>query len=244
MKKVFCFLIVFIMAAVTAANLSGCSLLSKYNDPKSMEIDGEIYVTGFYDDLWADGITVGEDEPAAFESNYHYWWKVKNAPFDMYCAQNKEALYWNPAIYCKESQFDEVEAYYSDPENYDYYIGRYLEDDTSVLIGEEDEVYAEQAIKFIMQLDSAGVGGLFDPLEDRKVTFNVEWLDWDRVTIYRTSKDGFFTTLHMELAIYNGELYMAYDEQNGRTTFYRFDEDVSEHMVGLFGQYGMLQSKS
>ena len=232
------------MAAAVAAFfvcLSGCSLLPEYSDPKSMEIEGEVYVTGFYENLWPDGITVGEDEPAVFESNYHNWWKVKNAPFNMYCAQNKEALYWNPAIYCKESEFKEVEAYYSDPENYNYYIGRYLEDDTSVLLGENDEEYAERAIRFIMELDNTfGVGGLFDPFEDRKVTYDVEWLDWDRVTIYRVSKDGFFTTLHMELAIYNGGLYDPIDEQNGQTTFYRFDEDVSEYMAALFVELNVI----
>ena len=30
-----------------------------------MEIEGEVYVTGFYDYLLPSGITVGEDEPAA-----------------------------------------------------------------------------------------------------------------------------------------------------------------------------------
>lgn len=234
---------VLLIAVICMVILSGCSLLPKYSDPKSMEIDGEIYVTGFYDNLWPDGITVGEDEPAAFESKYHNWWKVENAPFDMYCAQNKEALYWNPTIYCKESQYDEVKDYYSNAENYNYYIGRYLEDDTSVLLGENDEEYAERAVKFIMELDNAfGAGGIFDPFEDRKVTFNVELFDWDRVTIYRVSKDGFFTTLHMELAIYDGGLYRysSYDEKNMQTTFYRFDEDVSEYMVALFIKLNVL----
>lgn len=39
--------------------------------PESMEIYGQIYVTGFYDNLWPDGFTVGEDEPVAFESEYY-----------------------------------------------------------------------------------------------------------------------------------------------------------------------------
>ena len=230
-----CFLPIAAAAAVSLMCLSGCFLLPNYNDPKSMEIDGETFVTGFYDGLWPVGITVGEEEPHAFESEYHTWWKVENAPFELYCAQNKEALYWNPAIYCKESEFDKVEAYYSDPENYNYYIGRYLEDESSVLLGEQDEPYAERAIQLIMQMDNTvGFGGIFDPFEDRKVTYEVEWLDWDRVTVFRTSKDGFFTTLHMELALYRGGLYKAYNEQDGQTTFYRFDEDVSDYLAALF----------
>ena len=101
-------------------------------------------------------------------------------------------------------------------------------------------------IEFIMELDTTvGVGGIFDPFEDRKVALNVEWLDWDRVTVYRVSKDGFFTTLHMELALCDGALYSAfsYDEQTGQTIFYRFDEDVSEHMASLFAAYGLLENQ-
>lgn len=246
MKNIIVCISVICVSAIVAAgvvSLSACSLLPKYSDPKSMGIDGEVYVTGFYDDLWPDGITIGEGEPAAFESKYYYWWKVENAPFDMYCAQNKEALYWKPAVYCKESQFDRVKQYYSDPENYDYYIGRYLEDDTSVLLDENDEEYAERAIDFMIKLDNAlGAGGLFDPFRDAKVTLNAELFDWDRVTIYRVSKDGFFTTLHMELALYGGALYVyhSYDEQKSQTTFYRFEEDVSEHMASLFYKLNVL----
>ena len=121
------------------------------------------------------------------------------------------------AIYCKESQFEQVKAHYSNPSNYNYYIGRYLEDDTSVLLDKNDEEYAERAIKFLIDLDSTfGVGGIFDPFEDRKITVDVEFLDWDRVTIYRISKDGFFTTLHMELAIYNGTLYRHVSSDDSR----------------------------
>ena len=74
-------------------------------------------MTGFYENLWVEGIVFGEDDIPDFETKYHIWWKVENAPFDMYCAQNKEALWWNPAIYCKKSQFDTVKNYYEDADN-------------------------------------------------------------------------------------------------------------------------------
>ena len=232
-----------VAALLCVAYLSGCSLLPQYSDPARMEIDGQTFVTGFYDHLWPDGIVVGEGEPAAFESEYHIWWKVDGAPFELYCAQNKEALYWNPAIYCRESEFEEVEAYYADPENYHFYIGRYLEEDTSVLLGNDDAAYAERAIGFIMELDSTfGVGGIFDPFMEKTVAFSGEVSGYDRVTIYRVSKDGFFTTLHMELAVCDGGLYRyrSYDEQKDQTIFYRFDDDVSEHMVNLFERYELI----
>lgn len=236
MKK----LITLLIAASFTIGLSGCFLMQKYSDPKSIIIDGHTYVTGFYENLWPNGITVGEERPTYYESAYHYWWKVENAPFDMYCAQNKEALYWNPAIYCRESEFEEVNRYYSDPQNYDYFIGIYLEDEQHIRLSEQDEPYAERAIEFIIEMDNAlGAGGIFDPLQDKKITLDAEFFDWDRVTIYRTSKDGFFTTLHMELAIYDGALYrqISYDESKKQTTFYVFDKDVSDYMVDLFEKY-------
>ena len=108
---------------------------------------------------------------------------------------------------------------------------------------EQYEEYAEKAIEFIIALDSTfGVGGIFDPFEDRKITVDVEFLDWDRVTIYRISKDGFFTTLHMELAIYNGTLYrhVSSDDSKKQTVFYCFDDDVSRHMVDAFLSYEII----
>ena len=247
MRKLFRILIIMAIAAVGTASLSGCFLLPQYNDSNSMEIGGETYVTGFYDNLLASGISYHEPETAEFESKYHNWWKVEGAPFDMYCAQNKEALNWHPAIYCKQRQFDEVKAYYTNPDNYNYYIGMYLEYDTTVLLGEYDEEYAERAIEFIIELDNAfGAGGIFDPLEDRKITVSGEALDSDKVTIYRVSKDGFFTTIRLALTVYDGMLYChhSYDEQKDQTTFYFFDEDVSRHMVNLFEQCGLIERQA
>ena len=93
----------FVMIASITILTSACSFLPKYSDPESIDIDGETYMTGFYENLWVEGIVFSEDDIPNFETKYHIWWKVENAPFDMYCAQNKEALWWNPAIYCKKS---------------------------------------------------------------------------------------------------------------------------------------------
>ena len=243
MKKFVLTIISALLLALMTLSLCGCFILPKYSDPKSIEIADEIYVNGFYDNLWVDGITVAEETPPDMETKYHYWWKVDNAPFDMYCAQNKEKLYWNPSIYCKKSEYEKVKAYYASPENYDYFIGTYLKDENHIKLDEQYEEYAEKAIEFIIALDSTfGVGGIFDPFEDRKITVDVEFLDWDRVTIYRISKDGFFTTLHMELAIYNGTLYrhVSSDDSKKQTVFYCFDDDVSRHMVDAFLSYEII----
>lgn len=239
MKKFFYILIALIIATITVVNLSGCFLLPKYNNPKSMEIGGETYVTGFYDELYVVGIQYHEPETAEFDSDYHYWWKVDGVPFEMYCAQNKEALNWTPAVYCKKSEFDKVNAYYDDTANYDYYIGGWEEGEPRIRLSENDGTeYAERAIQFKLGIR----GGIFDPYKDRLVTVETEYFEWYRAVIYRVSKDGIFTTEKSEWAICNDYLYIAhgYDDDKRQTTFYRTDEDVSEHMVSLFRQYGIL----
>lgn len=231
-------------AVLAAAVLCSCAFLPKYRDPKRITIDGETYISGFYGDLWPNGITVGEDEPCDLESKYHLWWKVEGAPFSLYCAQNKEALYWNPAVYCKESEFATVQAYYADPENYIYYIGNYLEDEDHIRLDEADEGYAEEAVRFIIRLEDAlGKSALLNPLrpfEESKTEIVTQLLEWNRVTLYRVSKDGFFTTLHKELAILDDTLYVfvSYDGDTGTATFYRFDEAVSSRLVPLFKKHG------
>ena len=219
--------------------LSGCFLLPKYNDPASMEIGGERYVRGFYDELYVVGIPYQEPETAAFDSPYHHWWKVDGTPFELYCAQNKEALNWTPAVYCRESEFDRVSAYYANTAHYDYYIGGREEGAPRVKLSENDgTAYAERAIQF----KAGAKGGIFDPYKDRLVDVKVEYLDWYRAVIYRVSQDGLFTTERSEWAICDDRLYIAHghDEEEGLTTFYSPDEDVSEHMVNLFRQYGLI----
>lgn len=239
MRKLFHILTIMTIVLVGTASLSGCFLLPSHNDPESMEINGETYVRGFYDGLYVVGIPYHEPETAAFDSQYHNWWKVDGVPFEMYCAQNKEAMNWTPAVYCRESEFDEVKAYYAETANYDYYIGGWEEGEPRIQLSESDGTeYAERAIQF-----KAGIrGGIFDPNKDRLVDVKVEYFDWYRAVIYRVSKDGLFTTEQSEWAICNDYLYInqGYDGDSGQATFYHTDEDVSRHMVNLFKKYGLI----
>ena len=236
-KKFIALLLAAVIAAMTLG-LTGCFLLPKYNDPTSMEINGETYVSGFYDNLWPVGITVAADESPAFESKYHKWWKVKNAPFDMYCAQNNEALYWKPAIYCKESEFEEVKAYYADTANYDYYIGGWETGTPQIeLTDESDKSYAERAICFRREV----TGGISDSFNDSLVTVEVDidLLNWQRGAIYRVSRDDFFTTSREEWAVLSDGVYFfyEYDDTCGTATFYSLEADVSAYLAALFEKY-------
>ena len=162
-KKLSSIASVVMIASITILT-SACSFLPKYSDPESIDIDGETYMTGFYENLWVEGIVFSEDDIPNFETKYHIWWKVENAPFDMYCAQNKEALYWNPTIYCKKNQFDTVKNYYADTNNFNYYTGLYGDsnkDSRIRLDGELNYSLLEEAIALNMQIEaSSGKGHL------------------------------------------------------------------------------------
>ena len=150
-------------AAITAiaAVLSACAFLPAYRDPERIEIGGEAYVSGFYENLWPDGIAFGEDDPPAFETEYRLWWEVMGAPFSLYCAQNKEALYWNPTIYCKESESEEIGAYYADTGNFDYSMGLYGDShkDERIKLNGADTALLEKAISLNARIqENAGKG--------------------------------------------------------------------------------------
>ena len=240
MKKLRVILIVLFIAAMLAVGASGCFLLHDHSSPDSMEIDGETYVKGFYGDLYVVGIAYRESQTAEFESTNHYWWNVEGAPFELYCAQNKEAMLWNPTVYCKQSEYEEVKAYYADVSNYDYYIGGWEEGEPRIQLSESDGTdYAERAIQF----KDGITGSIFDKNNKRLVTVDgVDWFDWYRAVIYHVSKDGLFTTERSEWAICNDNLYIAYDSDDDKhqTTFYYPDEDVSNHIVALFKKYQII----
>lgn len=164
MKKHFRAKPLLLSIAATAAAcyaLAACSLLPSHRDPARIEIGGEAYVSGFYENLWPDGIAFGEDDPPAFETEYHLWWEVAGAPFSLYCAQNKEALYWNPTVYCKESESEEAGAYYADAKNFDYYMGLYGDShkDERIKLGGADTALLEKAISLNARIqENAGKG--------------------------------------------------------------------------------------
>ena len=229
------------LCAAACAAFAGCSLLHDHSDPKSVKIDGKTYVTGFYENLWTDGIPYLREEPADYESKTHQWWKLRDTPFDMYCAEHKEALIWQPAVYCLEGQYDKAKAYYKDPQNYDYYIGIYLDDDNHVK-ADGDRRLLEEVVSAAMQFEQTALrGGVFDPYRDKKVTYGVAWLEWQRPTVYRVSRDGLFTTIHLELAIYDGKLLIPHTGGESESAFYDlFPEEAGSYVIELFYKYGII----
>ena len=250
MKKHFRAKPLLLSIAATAAAcyaLAACSLLPSHRDPARIEIGGEAYVSGFYENLWPDGIAFGEDDPPAFETEYHLWWEVAGAPFSLYCAQNKEALYWNPTVYCKESESEEAGAYYADAKNFDYYMGLYGDShkDERIKLGGADTALLEKAISLNARIqENAGKGLLTGKKDFSDIEISIPCAEVLPVqpVFYRVSKDGFFTTIQNEWLVAGGNLYIfgSYDGDTDMYTAYIIDSAASAYMIALLNKYGLL----
>lgn len=250
MKKHFRAKPLLLSIAATAAAcyaLAACSLLPSHRDPARIEIGGEAYVSGFYENLWPDGIAFGEDDPPAFETEYHLWWEVAGAPFSLYCAQNKEALYWNPTVYCKESESEEAGAYYADAKNFDYYMGLYGDShkDERIKLGGADTALLEKAISLNARIqENAGKGLSTGKKDFSDIEISIPYAEVLPVqpVFYRMSKDGFFTTIQNEWLVADGNLYIfgSYDGDTDMYTAYIIDSAASAYMIALLNKYGLL----
>lgn len=250
MKKHFRAKPLLLSIAATAAAcyaLAACSLLPSHRDPARIEIGGEAYVSGFYENLWPDGIAFGEDDPPAFETEYHLWWEVAGAPFSLYCTQNKEALYWNPTVYCKESESEEAGAYYADAKNFDYYMGLYGDShkDERIKLGGADTALLEKAISLNARIqENAGKGLLTGKKDFSDIEISIPYAEVLPVqpVFYRMSKDGFFTTIQNEWLVADGNLYIfgSYDGDTDMYTAYIIDSAASAYMIALLNKYGLL----
>ena len=243
-KKLSSIASVVMIASITILT-SACSFLPKYSDPESIDIDGETYMTGFYENLWVEGIVFSEDDIPNFETKYHIWWKVENAPFDMYCAQNKEALYWNPTIYCKKNQFDTVKNYYADTNNFNYYTGLYGDsnkDSRIRLDGELNYSLLEEAIALNMQIEaSSGKGHLTEKenLSDIEIHIPSDEILPIQPVLYRVSKDGFFTTIQNSWIVTKNAVYIEgmYDGETEQSyTAYKISSEASEYILKLLSE--------
>ena len=248
-KKAFSIFASIVMIASITIITSACSFFPKYSNPESIDIDGEIYMSGFYEYLWVEGIVFGENDIPDFETKYHFWWKVENAPFDMYCAQNKEALWWNPAIYCKKSQFDTVKNYYENADNFNYYVGLYGDsnkDSRILLDGNLNYSFLEEAIVLNMQikayLEKGSLTGKKDFSDIEVHVPSAEILPVQPV-LYRISKDGFFTTIQNSWIVTKKEIYIegVYDgEAEQSYTAYKISSESNEYILKLLSEKGII----
>lgn len=237
MKKVIGILI-FIISLVS---LSGCAFIdaqirAKNTPPSSIEIEGEEYVTGFYNNLFAVGVSYREPETCLFTKSPYSWWHLGDGLFDMYCCEHVDSMWWHPTLYCKKSQVEEVKNYYLDIENYDYYIGLYGGEPIQ-LSDDLNRSNAENAISLILKDDSYRRKTL------RRVTYNITINEYERFIFYRKSKDGLFTTVHESLIYYQNNIYLMNYEDGSKnvTHLYIPPERFNEYLCSLLQEYNLIE---
>lgn len=209
--------------------LTSCGSFS----PNAVTIKGETYKTNFYkyygNNLHPIGIEPRDLSTADFKQDKYHYWELTNKRYHMYFGVNEESATWSPTIYCLSEELREAKEYYSDLDNYFYYIGEYQNEKSYLKIQTEKYLSAmEQAIKVMVTR----------PLS-RKQNKKIDISTFDSVTIFRTSKDYLFTSTRDEF-LYNEEIgfiYLAAYFEDKNSVYYTFGKENNELLSELYKTY-------
>ena len=210
--------------------LTSCASFS----PNSVTIDGKIYKTGFYkyygSDLHVLGIKARDFSTSEHREGKFHYWKFDHPTYEMYFGENEESELWSPTLYCLNTELREAKQFYSDLDNYSYYIGEWSEEDSFAKV--EDEKYypaIEAAIKIMVT----------QPFSRRKKD-KLDPFSLDRMTLFRQSNDNLFTTTRDEF-LYDEELgfvYLGvYYDDSGDCVYYTFSKENNELLTELYKSY-------
>lgn len=217
--------------------LTSCGSFS----PNAVTINGETYKNNFYkyygDDLVPLNIKVRDFSTSEHKEGKYHFWKLENQKFQMYFGAYEEAEVWNPILYCLSSQLREAKQYYSDLDNYTYYIGNWSEEETYTKVEEEKYLPAiEQAIKVMVTT----------PLSRRKKD-KLDPESLEKFTIFRQSNDGLLTTAREEF-FYSEELGVIYAESflldSGDCIYYTFSKENNELLTELYKNFKGVETSS
>lgn len=215
---------------------SGCGLLPYYQNPKKIVIEDVEYVSGFYDNLYVIGIEYKELSTSLFTIKNHHFWHLDDSPFDIYYGVHKEALTWNPILYCQKEEYDEVNAYYHNLDNFDYYIGLYLDKESIVKLDDNiDRGLIEKAVELAIADGNKRVKGY------QKLTLYLDGKNYTRPVVFRQSNDNIFTTTQSEWIFYENNLYkLEYlDGSNDKYHLFALDIDVNDYIASILNQYDL-----
>ena len=207
--------------------LTSCTTMPQ----NSVTINGNTYKTGFSkyygDDLHIVGLTQKDFSTSDYKSGKFHYWLLKDQKFDMCYGEHEESLIWNPTLYCVTTEIAEAKAYYTNLDNYDYFIGQYLNEESFIKV--EDDKYfnaIEYAIKTM-------VTSPFSRREHKKI--NLE--DYESMTLFRVSKDNLLTTTRDQF-LYSEEtgfIYLStYLDDSGDAVYYTLNKENREPLKELY----------
>ncbi len=228
--------IAFIIAlSVLVSLLSGCVGLA----PKSPEsiTDGKItYKTGFYGSLFPNVFEYSGDSVKAENITLN---KIVHDKFVLYHAD--VGSYVEGTIYCDEKDYDNVQSYYDNPENYSYYC----------ILGVDSETQNTKAIEIadvdtdkFYDLLTFAEDNTYDPF-DKEHNSNIEQItlpmpDDDantRIVFYKESLDSLFvSTTGNEYYIIDNQLYLVYRYDFGHGEYeeliaVKIPDEISRYFV-------------
>lgn len=190
--------------------------------PDRVRIDGKVYRTGFYGDLWPKNLSYTGEE---YEVRGITFRRLDCGTFD--CVQAPIGSKTGGTIYCLASQWEEARAYYEDSGSYIYYCGINVKESR-----DEDKQYFEiediDLEKYEALVEHGGVFG-YDPFdgiknaasESREVIIDTEEVDpRPYINFFKESRDGMFGSFKGRyFFILDGTMYLA-----------RY-HNISEHFV-------------
>lgn len=229
-----------IVAAIVATLcLSGCGIQYYIND--SVPIEGNMYKRGFYGDLYPTNVVCTEE---TYDLEGLEFQRVVHHKFDLVHADIGE--YVSGTLYCNEEQWEEAEAYYSNPNNFRYYceIGTPKKDKESEVmeIPDVDVVIFEELLTFAAESE-------YNPFEPKSKTKTVDLPMPDdeespKIVFYKESIDGSFISLKAySFHIIDNQLYLVYYYDYGEGRYKKLvavpaPKEISDYFIGyLEGKY-------
>lgn len=211
-------LIIVLVPVVYVGYLLHSDSLSQAAD---VTIDGVTYRSGFYGDLYPVFGEVGDKGSKTLQDNIIFEdgaRKFRRVDFEGHdWVHSYTGRYSGGTVYCAENQWEQMRDYYADPSSFNYYCGAgYRAAESSVMISDIDPQKFEELLAFSDENE-------YSPFNSRsnnrisKVTQRFPESEYHKgVCFFKTSKDGFFTTVksHMYF-VHDDKLYLVFYHDGG-----------------------------
>ena len=160
--------------------------------------------------------TTASSEYYKIENNWLYVKSEANEDYDL-----------SEKLFCPEEDWEELKAYYSNPENYDYqYIeSLYSESPNDSYLTVTDGEMFKKLLGDESDIRLSGEDSTIIISEDKKQT---------SFYLKRTSKNGLFYKFSAEFTVYEGKVY----HDGTHTTFYKLKDEIQEYISGLLKSNG------
>lgn len=226
--------------------LIGCNNIgyipSQIDVPTSVTIEGVEYRNGFYGDLYP---MFGEVENIrsdtlqkgiVYDDGTHEFRRVDFEGHDW--VHSYIGPYAGGTVYCAENQWEQMNDYYADPDNFQYYIGiGYYITEEAVSIDEIDQKKFNELLAFGKENEYSP----FDKSSNEKAVQKVRRLPKDEfregICFYKVSCDGYFSTIKSPMYFVNEDkLLLVFYHDGGRDNG-GVEEVVAIDVPDELGQY-------